>query len=533
MRRPAIPDSVAHHRRASSRLTPAAFAVSGILAILALLAILTLRAFRDAPPRLLEKGDPEASVETWKAVYDAVPADDPLRVRAASVFERVRDAAGDYAELEVLEMGRSPLAFALPDESIVLSGEGLRLCYRGVSPEHGDSRLAFLLGHELAHIGAHDFWHASAFAAVRDADDETEEARNLQALLTVDSRDRQKQELSADDVGLLTAIQARFDPQPILAGEETFFEHWVGGATGAVAYDDPDHPGVGQRAVLLRQRLADVAAKKVDLFDRGVAAFRRAEALASATAPGRREEALAAYREAVESFDRFRRSFGRVPGREALNDLALAHLRLASATLAACDGTLVNRFYLPTVLDPVTLAERAVHRGAGGDYSSPCFENEEYQDHVQPAVRFLEEAIERDPSYLPARLNLIAAWVLDEQEASAANLSLETLEAFPDDPLAAAAWTAASLSYLETGSTLYGEDRVLPKLAELQARFPAEAGIPFNLASYLTHEGRLEEAGPAWRSFLELEPEGAWADLARGWLGNEGAVAVAALQVRP
>jgi tetratricopeptide (TPR) repeat protein len=501
--------------------------------LLILLALLPMGACRDEPPRLLEKGDPEASVAAWKAVYDEVPADDPLRVRAASVFERVRNAAGDYAELEVLEMGRSPLAFALPDEAIVLSGEGLRLCYRDASPEAGDSRLAFLLGHELAHIGAHDFWHASAFAAVRDAHDESEETTRLQALLAIDSRDRQKQELSADDVGILTAIQAGFDPQPILAGEETFFEHWVGGATGAIAYDDPDHPGVGERAVLLRRRLADVAAKKVELFDRGVAAFRRADALAAGTGPDRRGEALELYRQAVESFDRFRRSFGRVPGREALNDLALSHLRLATAELARCDGSLVNRFYLPTALDPVTLANRAIHRGAGGNHSSPCFENERYQRHVEPAIRYLEDAIERDPRYLPARLNLIAAWVLDEQDASAANLALETLNAFPDDSLAAAAWTAASLAYLETGATLYSEDRVLPQVADLRARFPEEAGIPFNLASYLTRQGRLDEATPAWRRFLELQAEGAWAEVARQWTGDDGAVAVAALPARP
>lgn len=536
MRRPAIPDSSAHHGSTARRPAPARFAVPGLLVLLAVLAVLAVLAkggFRDEPPRLLEKGDREASVETWKAVYDTVPADDPLRVRAASVFERVRDAAGDYAELEVLEMGGSPLAFALPDESIVLSGEGLRLCYRGVSPEDGDSRLAFLLGHELAHIGAHDFWHASAFAAVRDADDESEETRKLQALLVIDTRDRQKQELSADDVGLLTAIQARYDPAPILAGEETFFEHWVGGATGAVAYDDPDHPGVGQRAVLLRQRLADVAAKKVDLFDRGVAAFRRAEALASATAPGRREEALAAYREAVESFDRFRRSFGRVPGREALNDLALAHLRLASATLAACDGTLVNRFYLPTVLDPVTLAERAVHRGAGGDYSSPCFENEEYQDHVQPAVRFLEEAIERDPSYLPARKNAVAAYVLDEKDANARLQAAEAVRLAPDDEDALVGLAVANLLAADLGDRFVDPEAPIAELTELHRRFPESAAIAFNLASALSYRGRLDEARPAWRSFLELEPEGAWADLARGWVGDEGAVAVAALQARP
>jgi tetratricopeptide (TPR) repeat protein len=438
---------------------------------------------------------------------------------ARDVFVRVREAAGTHAELAVLEIPGAPLALALADRTVVLSTGGLDLCYREVPPEVGDARLAFVLGHELGHVASDDFWHASAFDTVRGVEDPTQQAERLQELLRQEARDRQVLELKADDQGILALIQAGYGPRPLLDGDRTFFEEWVGGLVGSTAYDDPNHPGVRERADFLRERLKKVAAK-VELFERGVEAFRRAEELAAASAPDVPPEVAAGYEEAVAAFDAFRRIF---PGREVLSNLALARLRLAAGRLAACDGTLINRYYLPTALDPVTLAARARLRGER-DYTSPCFENESYQRHMKEAHQLLEDAVARDTEYRPARLNQVAAFVLDEREASAADAARQARERWPDHPQVAAAWSGAFLAYLDTGSTLFDSEKVVEEVRELHRRFPDEPGIAFNLASALSRDGRVVEAQPVWREFLRLEPEGQWAEIARGWAGEEPAV---------
>jgi tetratricopeptide (TPR) repeat protein len=467
-------------------------------------------------PGLLRQGDPLSSVAEWRKVYDEVPAAETALARAREVFEKVRAASGQDADLVVLEMGRGPVALALSDPAVVLSRAGLDFCYEGVSPGVGDTRLAFVLGHELAHLKNGDFWHASAFATARELEGADEVNRALRALLAEDSKDRKKAELRADDEGALALVMAEYDPRALFDRDVTFFEEWVQAVPGLPAYQDAEHPTPAERARLLQARLAGVVGK-VALFDQGVAAFREADELAStASEAGPPPELAAKYEEAVKDFDAFRRVF---PGREVLSNLALAHLRLAAGRLAACDGSLVRRYYLPTALDPVTLAARARLRGER-DYSSPCFENEAYRRHMTEAIRLLEDAAARDSEYRPARLNQVAAYVLDEREASAADAARQARERWPDDPKVAAAWTGAFLAYLDRGSTYFDPEKLFEEIRSLHRRFPDEPGISFNLASALSLDGRLEEARPVWREFLRVEPDGAWAEIAKEWLGE-------------
>jgi tetratricopeptide (TPR) repeat protein len=481
-----------------------------------LLAFAVLGGCREEPPRMIEAGGELATAEAWLDVYPEV-TDHPRLPRAREIFETMREVAGTHADLVVLEDLSGAHAFALPDQTVILSKPGLELCYEGVTQDEGDARLALILGHELAHVASDDFWHASALASLRGVDEEDEQLQRLRELLALDGKGRQVRELRADQWGFLALIEAGFDPKPLLEGGQTFFEAWVGDTAGYLAYDDPDHPTPAARALFVRGKLAEVAGR-IDLFERGMEVFQEAEALAAAT--GGREllpgvEAL--YREAADYFRKFERHFD---GREVLNNQALAHLRLAAGALASCDGRLVNRYYLPTALDPVTLANVARLRGEGG-YSSPCFEQEDYQRHMKEARRLLKEAVDRDPEYLPARLNLVAAYVLDEKEAQAAEAARLARERWPNDSKVAASWAAAHFAYLGTGSTLFDPAKVFDEVQELHRRFPDEPGIAFNLASALSRNGRAEEAEPVWRAFLLVEPDSAWAEVARERLGEE------------
>ena len=60
-----------------------------------------------------------------------------------------------------------PLAAALPDGYIVLSKHAVEILYKNVSSIVGDTRTAFVLGHELAHLANDDHWHLEFYNLVR------------------------------------------------------------------------------------------------------------------------------------------------------------------------------------------------------------------------------------------------------------------------------------------------------------------------------------------------------------------------------
>lgn len=93
--------------------------------------------------------------------------------RATKVFERVLAASDKYGlpKLVIVKTQGNPWAIAVRDGSAIVSEGALNLCYKGVSEEKGDARLAFVLGHELSHLAKNDFWHSFAFSAISDNTD--------------------------------------------------------------------------------------------------------------------------------------------------------------------------------------------------------------------------------------------------------------------------------------------------------------------------------------------------------------------------
>ena len=177
-------------------------------------------------------------------------------------------------------------------------------------------------------------------------------------------------------------------------------------------------------------------------------------------------------------------------------------------------------------MDPKTLAERTRLRGETGR-SSPCLDGAEYRERIEEAISLLEEAAEQEPGYLPARLNLVSALVLDEQHARALVHAREAAEAHPDDPRAANALAVAHAAYVgglgSGGGDVEEQLRFFPGARE---RFPEDPALAYNHAAVLSRAGRVEEARPVWEEFLELEREAAgretaWGAEAKEWLTGE------------
>lgn len=440
----------------------------------------------------------------WLDNYGAVdPAKDPRAARAQALFDRVSAAADKrdnrLPRLALIGAAGDPYAVALPDGTILLTRGALDFCYgplRGpkLPQRQGDLRLAFVLGHELAHLAADDFWHRSAFAAAqRFPAASGTRWREVRSLLNPDSRDLQRSELEADSVGALTMAMADLSPGELLHGDPDFFTKWVSQVAVEAAYEDPSHPPPEDRAATLKALLTGLG-DEIDVFHFGV-----------------RLAQLGRYPDAIALLAHFNERFA---SREVLSDLGYASYQQAVKVLAACDGSPAIRFRLPVAIDDETLASRARLRGG----SSLCLESERVRKGLADAEHYLELATEKDSAYLAARHNLLAVYLVAGKAASALALAEETLQVAPGD---AATLVAKGIALYLFGidnrmDTFEGALHVLEK-AETDPRWGTDA--VFARAVMLTEHGRIAGARAAWERFLALEPHGSHADLARERLG--------------
>ncbi|MEE4356702.1 MAG: M48 family metalloprotease [Desulfococcaceae bacterium] len=322
--------------------------------------------------------------------------DHPLVPRALSVFRQVMAAADKRAnrppELLMIREADDPWVMSLADGSIVLTQKGLEICYQNVDKNTGDARLAFILGHEMAHLANDDFWQWAAFETLQRSASRDTALKEIQALLarTGDSSDsalakdiRKKKELQADAYGLLYAAMAGFDPKHIVNEKgKNFFQEWVKQISKAAVYSDADHPAPKQRAAFLLSYMKDVK-KDIAVFELGVRLFQI----------GKEEDAL-------DFFNTFMKKF---PCREVYNNMGLIYYQKALESLAEYDKDRAYGFKLSAILDTDTRARHFRGREAA---------EEAFDKNIRKAVNYFEEACKKDPLYLPARVNLSSALIV-------------------------------------------------------------------------------------------------------------------------
>lgn len=443
----------------------------------------------------------------WVDAYSVVnPEDDPRAGRAQAVFERVAAAADKRGNrlprLVVVGAPGDPFAVALPDGSVILTRGALDFCYgppgsprpTQAAADRGDLRMAFVLGHELSHLVRDDFWHRAAFAAAERYPAAGAPAREVRALVRPEPRYFRIAELQADSAGAITMAMAGYSPGDLFRADPDFFARWVAQAGLGSAYDDPVHPAPSQRAASLKTQLAAVV-DDLDFFHFGV-----------------RLAQLGRYGDAIVFLERFKDRFA---GREVLSNLGYANYQLAVKALAGCDGAPAVRFRLPVAIDDETLANRARLRGG----HSPCLNAEPVRKHLAEARRYLELAVDKDPAYLPAQRNLLALEIVSGKAAAALALAHDTLALAPGD--------AATLIAKGVGLYLFGIDSRIETVDDALAVLKEAEGDPrrapdavFNQAVIQAERGRTGAAKTAWERFLQLEPHGAHADLARERLGQ-------------
>jgi tetratricopeptide (TPR) repeat protein len=468
-------------------------------AFLAAVVALALAGCRDRPAAEFRSDDadsPQAHASWWVATYGRLPPDHPLQVRAERVFARIESASERRTNrpqhLEVIAADRGPWAIALPSGAVILTRGGLELCYHEVPVEQGDARLAFVLGHELAHLANDDFWHLPAFA--QRLDQSSLVPRWLARLLRPFPEGAPGRELRADEAGIVAMTMAGYDPRPLVEEDRSFVEEWVEEVTGDVRSADATHPEPEARTDYVRHRLTDLADQLL-VFHFGVRLLE-----------------LGRYRDAISLLELFRQRF---PSREVLNNLGVAYYQLALRTLNGCDSSLVLRFMLPAVVDSDTLARRVRWRGPGEE--SRCYDDEEFRGDLQEATRHFLDAKRRDPTYSPALLNLVSLYIVSGQPANALATAEDARAVMPDDPrLESAAAVALDRYGLRRGFET--ADQALQRLEELARRSPDRPELLYNYAAILAERGRTAAARDVWKKFLELVDSGPYAAVARDWI---------------
>lgn len=437
---------------------------------------------------------PKAHASWWIETYGVVTsADNSFVGRADTVFRNVLSAADKRGSrlprLLVLRAPGTPWAQTIQDGSIILTEGALKLCYSHVTPEQGDSRLAFIFGHELAHLAKDDFWHSFAYAAVKQNADEKAVRESLLKSLKETSESLRIKELQADAYGIVYMTMAGYDAKLIVSETTNFFEEWVSQITGRIAYADDKHPSSAHRAAALKAQLQDVVAN-MDLFTFGVRLYQAGK-----------------YDDAILLLEAFKEKF---PSREVFNNIGLSHFQMATKNLAACDANLVFRFKLPTILDPISLSRRLTVREA---QTAECLSGKIFQARIREAIRNFEMAAERDPMYYPARINLSSAYILLGEASKALSY---TDEALLIDKYGPEALNNKALAMYLFGhaSSIDTTDAALGLLKQSLQQKPRFSDALYNIMVIQSERGRTTAASVTGRQFLAVETSGPYAERA-------------------
>ncbi len=167
------------------------------------------------------------------------PEDSPLVERVETIYPKIRRATLTQGirspGLIILDTISRPWAVSLPDNNIILSIGAVELCYENVSLSQGDARIAFILGHELAHINNNEFWSHFLIRRLTDSDSDDDYLNKINSFSVIEQdvysslthEARRINELKADDLGFIYASIAGFDIwDGLTANQRSFFDVW-------------------------------------------------------------------------------------------------------------------------------------------------------------------------------------------------------------------------------------------------------------------------------------------------------------------
>ncbi len=413
---------------------------------------------------------PRNEVDFYVQTYGAIqPVYDTQVKITHQVFKQVRAVADKNSKrlprLVVVNSDNDPWAIALPDGHIVLSKQAVKICYNQIS--RAEACLAFVLGHELAHLANDDFWHQEVHSFLA-----TTPHKKLIDKFVGQHRHVKESELAADDKGYIYAAMAGYPVDSLLkkhSGELDFFNYWMQQTNASFTTDTNK---ARTRTAMLRQRLHDIQNKLV-YFEFGV-----------------RLSHFDYCDDAVYFLKEFLRSF---PGREVLNNLGYCYLQMARQAMAPARAYF---YWMPLQLDGITRAAALISRGAESFKSLKQAATAKTEDVLQQAIEYLEQATKADPAYVPARINLAVAHLYLGRPHQARAVLDEARRLAPER------FDVQGLEALTIYEQSDDETDLLPiairKLERLAARSNASSVYKYNLARLLELHSHQAEALSHW-----------------------------------
>ncbi len=305
------------------------------------------------------------------------------------VFTKIRPIAEvnhrDSPELFIIKDLPGPPAFVLPDGNLILTQQALDIIYKDIlNQEEGNTRLAFVLGHELAHLASDDYWSSEVKHLIQSKALSGEINDSILEQIERDYDDVKESEFKADDKGFLYAAMAGFPVEVLLNHENDFLSYWV---AKTHTQSSKTHPESIERTELLRIRLQQ-SIDALEFFYMGV-----------------RLAHFGRYQDAIYFFREFQKVF---PGREVFNNLGVCYLQMAVKKMPP---SFAYHYWLPCILDNKTVIDRL--------NVSPIFRDRKQikiaKDFLEQSVSYLETAIKKDPEYRVGYINLaVAYFYLDE-----------------------------------------------------------------------------------------------------------------------
>ena len=437
----------------------------------------------------------------WRTHYrELTPKADARVERAQQIFDQLVQVVGTRRGVipRLLVLNEDPwgiaLPIALPDGWIVLSKGTLSLCYQDA--KLGDDRLAFVLGHELAHLVQDHFWHIKFFQALAST-----QGRAAPSITppNLPVEDLWHQEFQADTHGILYATMAGFSPQAIIAHnrQENFFQSWVRALNPeriGRQLDSSTHPTAQQRAEVLQASLQSVVYQAA-AFQAGLWWIYAGD-----------------YAQAVQAFEAFLEFF---PAREVYHNLALSHHLLAlQAYQVWKPEPPILPFQLTLAIEPVTRAgriyvESQTQRGTASQADTETL----FHRHLDEAITLYRQVMTLDATYTPAVLNLAHALLVRGLQNQAQGLNADVVEAQAVLLRAQQAGGNEAMmpQLLNTlGVISYYAERI-PEAQQLFTRArtlaPSDAAPVFNLGhlAQLTHQSA--EAKRYQRAYQQLVPQ--------------------------
>jgi len=399
--------------------------------------------------------------------YNSVdPAELPYLDRVKDIYKKLTRTIGSLqasrSKLLIIDSDGYPWAVALSDNSVVITKGAINLMYLEGDLELGDARVAFVLGHELSHLGTEDLFHHRAFLINQN------QPTNLPAW----DKSRPDEELRADLRGYTFATIAGYRTDRLLSEDDDFFRDWL---TQIGSANELTHPTNEKRRQHLKDGFQNIL-NEVPYYWFAIA--------------------LAHFGHYEDAQYLLEDHLNRVETMEAYSNLGYVHLQRAREHMPV---DLAYKYWIPTLLEPNSSLELTRERSLFDKEMPPLA-----LEHLQTAERLLKYAINMDEQHLTSYINLAAVYLYMPDKIHRAYSAIEDARRTPLGKVRAVRDQLESIYQLiRIQDDLDSGDR-WPKARDTMAMIADNRGAPdnllFNFARMLDNRGRDDTATQYWQT---------------------------------